>query len=1386
MNQMRRRTNSQRGMTLPEVLVASAIFLVILVAALMIYDQSNKIFKTSVESADMQQNTRVGFDRLIADVRMAGFDADRDGVPTRAPAGPWRATTNYGANAVVSPSAPNGFSYRAVTGGTSGTLEPNWPTTAGQTFAGDGSVTWMALGPVYQQPDEQIEFAGRSAITIRGNLNYNIVTQANPHHGREAEYEPAGGQFPIVTTSNNEIVTYALRSVSGPNNDALEFYADVAKPRAAYPGGQPERKVRIPNVDLCANGCNNPPYTLLRFTIDDSGNPSDGTPIANNVRDLQFFYYEDMAGQTLLRTAESTPAAIPGNHGAIGGLGQFDPGNIGGTQNWSDRIARSRIQSIRVQLVGMNEQKDAKYTNPTETVDAAKHYRTYNLASLVTPRNLGLSGLPEPATAPPGPPTVTSVCVGACKITRVRWNPPVTGNVGTYEVRYDTSPTGAFNSVGVVVPGDVVSAPVFNLVPGTLYYFKVLAINENGREMSQNYLSRAPVNSTKPGPVANVTVTGGAGALENKITLTWTAPVDNDPSLANVSCQGISQSGQQIDPAEQIRFRVWRGTTPDFNPAASPAQGEVVLDKTVTLQPNGPGGSTITFIDDASNSMQKPPANCKNYYYRVQAYDSCAIDPRPNENLPDTIDTATSRIYPRADTNGVDPAVPAPPLPPGSANSTVPPAQPDVPEIDYDNGSSQCNKGLNTCDVKILITPVIADTSNPTQRITIDQYRVRREKKKRSDTTWVFDANLPVLSNASSDPTLLQGGKVVYHDTTALDHDPNDKRKWYYRYTVTALQCGASSAASDPVYFPQTCKLIDAAVIESGASSGDGSLESPWVMGPNDYIEVQPPAQAQLDRVDFEIFPEPNNNPGAPPTDRRTSTKAPFQYAWDNQTNGQVFRVVITMTNAAGCSEQTERFIQDDPVNCPSATITQTNATAGSGVEALPWVMKAGGKVTVNAPAGGPIANVSFALYNNNTNALVRPATVVVGAPYTYNWIDEIDNQVYRLQMTINYVDACQEVVNRYIMDEPPPVCTGAKMVASGETSGVGTQASPWLLNGGDTLTITPATGAIINQVVFTVTQINPVAAGTTVVTDSVSPFSYTWTDGNDNAIYRVDAVITYANCQTKETVTGYVKDQVCSGGTVSQTGSTGAGTGLTTSSPWVMDAGDVVTVTPATGQTISDVVFRLYNEPGTTVLSSSTDATSPYQYTWVNRVDDALYRLEMTVTYAAGCSETITRYIRDQGTCFLTLSSATVTNADEGSRAIGTITYVVTNPTAEALTIKGIKVDWLRDALHPVATLREIVFVSGATSTTLTVSANTPPTTGVLTVSPTPPLIGANSSTYQIRFRYDLGQKQTVPDLLTSWISKLCIQYTAPSFGGSTASCNVLGATNGNPTSCN
>ena len=53
----------------------------------------------------------------------------------------WAASTSYSLGALVEPTTPNNFVYECVVAGTSGTVEPTWPTTEGETVV-DNTVTW--------------------------------------------------------------------------------------------------------------------------------------------------------------------------------------------------------------------------------------------------------------------------------------------------------------------------------------------------------------------------------------------------------------------------------------------------------------------------------------------------------------------------------------------------------------------------------------------------------------------------------------------------------------------------------------------------------------------------------------------------------------------------------------------------------------------------------------------------------------------------------------------------------------------------------------------------------------------------------------------------------------------------------------------------------------------------------------------------------------------------------------------------------------------------------------------------------------------------------------------------------------------------------------------
>ncbi|HUF10903.1 MAG TPA: prepilin-type N-terminal cleavage/methylation domain-containing protein, partial [Rhodothermales bacterium] len=551
---MNSKHTQQRGFTLTEVLVAVAIFAIIFVAALLIYDKSNRVFKESVESSDAQQHTRAAFDRLSADVRMMGFDFDRDGVPT--------------------------------------------------------------TGNREQQPDEQLEYMGDHALTIRGNFNYDMA--AANEFGREKDYEPVTGEFSVVTTSNDEIVTYVLKSDNGANGDDIVFYADTRKPRDTFPGGSDEQTVTIPGVNLCVDGCNDPPYTLYRVTLKDAdlANPSSAdafnfTPVANNIRSLEFTYYSSVPA---LDEDIVTPNL---------GAGQYKISGANAEADVAARVLRGTVKAVRVKIVGMTSSLvSGTFQDPVEMSNETPHptarrYRQYPLEAVIQPRNVGVRGMEEFDVTAPQKPTITSVCVGSCGIVRVEWNPPAAGTVDSYTVFWDTSATGNCSTCAFANNSSVGSQTYFYASvpdPSKTWYFTVIASNSFGSsEPSNESAGVVPINHTKPMPPAMISATGnpdGPAAVPNDITVRWQLSNEID-GAANDSCGNPITESPSF--TESSGFRVYRSTNSGFDPATDTETVKVFEgQKGTTGAPSVDEGSgLVTYVDKTAKLA------CTPYYYRV-------------------------------------------------------------------------------------------------------------------------------------------------------------------------------------------------------------------------------------------------------------------------------------------------------------------------------------------------------------------------------------------------------------------------------------------------------------------------------------------------------------------------------------------------------------------------------------------------------------------------------------------------------------------------------------------------------------------------------------------------------------------------------------------------
>jgi prepilin-type N-terminal cleavage/methylation domain-containing protein len=885
-----------RGFSLTEVLVASAILVIIMAGALMLYERGSLIFKQGNEASEMQQNTRVAYDRMLADVRMAGFDYLRPGMVTAAQQiGIWLPNQTYSAGTLVVPPTANGHTYRAKALGTSGGGPVSWPTGIGGESAMDGGVSgvggviWKENGgAVYEQPDEQIEYAGQSAITIRANFDYSANEPGDGDHGRETNLETT--QFPIVTTGNDEIVTYALVSnTASANGDTITFFADVNNglppSRAAYPGGSVERPISIPNVDLSNN---HPPYTLYRFTLDNAGSVV-RTPLADNIRSLTILYFMDSAATTPLTDTNSPAAPAPN----IGGVGQFDPMNPGAIV--TGRVIRARIRSMRVRLIGMNAVSDVNYSD-TSTANGilstagtlasdtvAPNFRRMTMDTMIVPRNLGLKGMPLILSSPPLPPTITSVCYGYCGIAVVNWTPNPASPMSSYVVQWDTSATGSFSASASAGTGNswAVDLTQGNLSNATTYYFRVLAQNDAGTALSTNVVSASVANATKPGTPSNFAATyGPAGTgVSGIVNLTWSAPTGNDAASAAPSCTGGATPANASFYREVQGYRIYRDTTNNFTP--SPAT--LILSETAT----GAGAP----ISDAYGNFHwsdTTTQSCVHYYYRIQTVEWCAA--ADADNTTNDKNTALSAMLPVTSSNGLD----------GSTAM----ATPQFPlNLIVDAANSSCTSG--TCSITLNWAKVSQDMSS--QPINIGTYNVRRQKfKVTAPATQIGGDQIFPVSNTNS--------IVVWQDAPLPQFDPSDSVLYTYKYDVQATQPNpcVNSAWSAKVPFPPPCVFTGAVIVESGAASGSGSFADPWVMNAGDTLKVNAPGGTTFTQTLMDIY-----TTGGGFISDTPSAATPALFTWNDLTAGTKYSVQFTMTSTTGCVQQLTSYVtQETPVGC--------------------------------------------------------------------------------------------------------------------------------------------------------------------------------------------------------------------------------------------------------------------------------------------------------------------------------------------------------------------------------------------------------------------------------------------------------------------------------------
>ncbi|MFQ5669546.1 MAG: fibronectin type III domain-containing protein [Acidobacteriota bacterium] len=459
------------------------------------------------------------------------------------------------------------------------------------------------------RPDEQFEGAWDTAITIRGDFDAE-----DPALSTTPETSLAG-TFNVVTTGNDEIVTYALGKPALPNSTAISYTADVAE--TTRDGD--EEAVSIPGPVLVQD---DPPYTLYRISPKNVSSMGgfDGAfdsaaeflfePIAENIRSLTFKYF-DVSGALI---NPDTPA---------------DPtDDIGGGD--ANRNQRARITRVELDLEAMTPEPDPQFIDPADPNPATQNFRKIDLTASVTPRNTGLKGIPDLDLQPPSTPTGLAACPGHCAGILLTWNAnPPSELVTEYRVAYGTS-TGNLTTTRTT---SQTSLFINALNPAATYYFSIQALDAAGNASPPSAeISATTLDDTEPGLVPGFAAAGSTA--DPGILVSWTPVTQNDNTVAGASgpggCDVDKPLNRDLDGYALFRNQ---GGDPATSNLGSALAGPTTLNQ-----------NAVQYLDTAVVA-------CRNYTYDIRAVDACGT---AGGNQASTVTTSYTTTVPPAKPQNVN------------------------------------------------------------------------------------------------------------------------------------------------------------------------------------------------------------------------------------------------------------------------------------------------------------------------------------------------------------------------------------------------------------------------------------------------------------------------------------------------------------------------------------------------------------------------------------------------------------------------------------------------------------------------------------------------------------------------------------------------------------
>ena len=614
---MQIRNKGDRGMTLIEVMVATAILVVAILIALTVYDAARNTFKKGENATVQQEAVRIGYDRLIADLRTLGLNTNPDGLNTR-PDEQLEVALDHaiifrGDFDAEDPAKKNDHEAD-LAGGAFSVISTGNDEVVGYVLSkpngtGPDSITFQA------DVDDQPRDGAVTTVTVN-----NVVL--NPTNPPYTLYKISLANNVAACCSGNFIVRTPV--VEDVRNLSFQYFDATGTAPIAAPGSTETAAVKTVRAGVTRFN-----VSLIGMTKDPDMNYTDPTDSAapkyrkfelrGDVvpRNMRMKGAQDLLSDSVPPGKPATPTLLAGHCGALIVSWAANPSSEGVTQYRVNYGPSSGVVSGTRSTVGSPLYLDGLTPSATTYVsiqaqDAAGNIgiKSNEASTVVTNTNT------------PSPPTGPSATTNQVNTVTLNWSPVTTNSASVpagdpiapairdlagYRVyRGDTSgvaASGLPHANESVVRGP--SAPPFADTKGLInchtYYYKVTAVDTCGTESAPtSAFSGQATSSVAPLTPTNVQAFKmGPGQAH----ITWSAVVhDVDNNDISINAYDVYRSGVMLK-------------------ADSPSSA---------VFPSTPIGTASPLPAYDDNAMPAMTA-LQTVYYRVVAKDECVNYSAPSD-----------------------------------------------------------------------------------------------------------------------------------------------------------------------------------------------------------------------------------------------------------------------------------------------------------------------------------------------------------------------------------------------------------------------------------------------------------------------------------------------------------------------------------------------------------------------------------------------------------------------------------------------------------------------------------------------------------------------------------------------------------------------------------